>query len=227
MNLVMLLTVVSLTTFMYVFAARGVGALTDYTISFISPYCFLVDGDDLNLAIKKAANSSVTAYTQNDNTIKHIVFDSWDDSVYGSQFNWDTSSSTNVDATNNANIRLFYDSTNKIMYVLSVSLIASRDCAHMFENFTALESVDFRNFNSIESTSNLGMFSGDTSLTQILNSDNISTNLSTSTQNMFQNCSSLLSVDVSHYKTPNVTNMNAMFKNCSSLSSFLYTSAIL
>ena len=38
---------------MYVFAARGVGALTEYTISFISPYCFLVDGNELNLAMKK------------------------------------------------------------------------------------------------------------------------------------------------------------------------------
>lgn len=219
MNLVMLLTVVSLTTFMYVFAARGVGALSEYTISFISPYCFLIDGDELNLAMKKQATSNTSSYTQTDNKIKQIIFDSWDDSTYGTMFNWDTSSSANVDATANANIRLFYNNSSKTVYVLSKSLIASRDCAHMFENFTALESVDFRNFNSIESTSHENMFSGDTKLAQILNSDNISTNLSTSMQSMFYNCEALTSIDTTLYKTPNVTTMNSMFKNCINLTS--------
>ncbi len=219
LNIVMFVTIISITSFMYVFAARGVGALTEYTISFISPYCFLVDGNELNLAMKKEANSSVSSYSQEDNTIRQIIFDSWDDETYGTTYNWDTDSHTNVDATQNANIRLFYDDTNSIMYVLSKSLIASRDCSHMFENFSALESVEFRNFNSIESISNENMFAGDTNLAQIVDSENISTNLSQSTKNMFLNCSSLSSLDSTHYKTPNVETMNSMFKNCSSLTS--------
>jgi surface protein len=37
--------------------------------------------------------------------------------------------------------------------------------------------------------------------------------------NMFSNCSSLTSVDLSNFDTSNVTNMEFMFRNCSSLTS--------
>ena len=38
-----------------------------------------------------------------------------------------------------------------------------------------------------------------------------------STNYMFYNCSSLISLDLSNFNTQNVTNMNCMFDNCSSL----------
>ena len=209
-NLLMLIAVVSLTTFMYVFAARGVGTLSEYTISFISPYCFFIDSEDLNVQMKKQAQNNITSYTQVDNTIQHIVFDSWDDATYGTMFNWDTSSNANVDATNNANIRLMYDNSSRTVYVLSKSLIAVSTCNSMFHNFTVLIDVDFRNFNSIEATTHANMFASCSNLTNILNQQNLSAN----TSSMFENCSSLTSIDASHYKTPNVTNMSSIFKNC-------------
>ncbi|MBQ7453354.1 MAG: hypothetical protein IJS68_03760, partial [Clostridia bacterium] len=125
LNMAMLMAILAFTTVMCIFAARGVGAVSEYTISFISPYCFLVDGTDFNLAVKKINNSSANRYTTTDSTVEHIVFDFWDDSTYGTKFNWETSSSSTVDATENANIRLFWDSSTKTIYVLSYSLIAS------------------------------------------------------------------------------------------------------
>ncbi|MBR4270337.1 MAG: BspA family leucine-rich repeat surface protein [Clostridia bacterium] len=213
MNIMMFVALVPLVSMLYVFAARGVGVVSEYTISFISPYCFLVDGDEVNLAIKKSVKNNVSSYTSVDDTLEHIIFDVWTDSVYANKLNWDTGSSQNIDATQNANIRVFYVKGEKTAYVLSPNLIASRDCAHMFENFSALKTVDFRNFNSVESVSHENMFSGDSALTNIYNSDNISTNLSTTLANMFYGCTNLSSVDTTDYRTPNVTTMRGMFKN--------------
>ena len=209
--------VAAFTAVMCVFAARGVGAISEYTISFISPYCFLVDGDDMNLAMKKVVKNSVNSYTTADNTIQHVVFDFWDDSTYGTMFNWETGSSSTVDATENANIRLFWRSSTKTMYVLSYSLIATSDCKYMFQNFTALQSVDFKNFDSVQSTDMTNMFYGDTNLTTISHPEKLSTNLATSLENMFYNCSSLTNFDITNFRTPLVTSMKNMFYNCSSL----------
>ena len=212
-NSILFTALLPLVTIMYVYAARGAGVLSEYTISFLSPYCFLVDGTNFNVSIKRAANSSVDNYQTTDSQIEHIVFDTWSDSEYGSMFNWDTSSSINVDATQNANIRVFYQDNTKTAYVLGVNLIAARDCAHMFENFSALKTVDFRNFNSVESESHENMFYNCSELTNIYSGENVSTNLSTSFKNMFYNCTNLASVNTSEWRTPNVATTNAMFRN--------------
>ena len=218
LHMAILITVILFTTVMCVFAARGVGSISEFTISYISPYCFLVDGTDVNLAMKKVVNSSTNSYTTADSTIQHIVFDFWDDSEYGTMFNWDTSSSRSVDAAENANIRLFYNSSSKTMYVLSYNLIASSNSSSMFQNFTALQSVDFKNFNSIQSVSHENMFYNDTSLQTLSHIENLSTNLSLTTKNMFYNCTGLSTLDTSNLRTETITSMSGMFKNCSGLS---------
>ena len=219
LNMALLVTIVAFTTVMCVFAARGVGVTSEYTISFISPYCFLVDGQDVNLAMKKVVTNSTSSYTTNDNKIQHVVFDFWDDSIYGSTFNWDTSSSASVDATENSNIRLFWKNSSKTMYVLSYSLIAANNCESMFQNFTALQSVDFKNFDSVQSTTMEKMFYGDTNLSTISHSEKLSTNLATTLNSMFYNCSSLASFDATHFRTPLCSNMSNMFYGCSALAS--------
>lgn len=216
LNMVLLIIVVAFAAVICVFAAYGVGSISEFTISYISPYCFLIDGQDMNLAMKKVINSSASSYTTTDNTIKHVVFDFWGDD-YEELFNWETSSTRSVDATSNANIRLFYDSDEDTMYVLSYNLIAANDCTSMFQNFTALQSVDFNNFNSVQSTSHSNMFNGDTSLQNILHPTNLSTNLSLTTQNMFCNCTNLTNFDMSKFRTETITSMNGMFKNCATL----------
>ncbi|MBQ7453236.1 MAG: BspA family leucine-rich repeat surface protein, partial [Clostridia bacterium] len=102
---------------------------------------------------------------------------------------------------------------------LSYSLIASGNCESMFYMFTKLQSVDFKNFNSVQSTSMANMFYGDTSLTTLLHETNLATNLATSTASMFYNCSALTDFDTSGFRTPLVTTMSNMFYNCASLTS--------
>ena len=62
------------------------------------------------------------------------------------------------------------------------------------------------------------MFQNCSSLTS-LNVSNFNTEKVTNMNQMFQNCSSLTSLNVSNFNTEKVTNMNQMFQNCSSLTS--------
>ena len=62
------------------------------------------------------------------------------------------------------------------------------------------------------------MFSNCSSLTS-LDLSNFNTSNVTSMKYMFQYCSSLTSLDLSNFNTSNVTNMSFMFSNCSSLTS--------
>lgn len=56
-------------------------------------------------------------------------------------------------------------------------------------------------------------------LVEIEGIDNLNTSDVTSMENMFYECNSLTSLDVSKFETSNVTNMSGMFSNCSSLTS--------
>ena len=60
-------------------------------------------------------------------------------------------------------------------------------------------------------------FYGCNELTTIEGIENLNTENATSMCNMFCNCSSLTSIDVSRFNTKNVTNMNSMFAHCSNL----------
>ena len=58
-----------------------------------------------------------------------------------------------------------------------------------------------------------------TNLTEISGIENLDTSNVTDMNNMFYECSSLSSIDLSNFNTSNVTNMSGMFNRCSSLSS--------
>ena len=62
-------------------------------------------------------------------------------------------------------------------------------------------------------------FSSFSKLTQVKGVENLNTENVTNMGNMFAGCSSLASLDVTHFNTANVTNMNSMFYLCSSLAS--------
>lgn len=61
------------------------------------------------------------------------------------------------------------------------------------------------------------MFNGLTALTTVQNISYINTSNVTTMSSMFQNCSSLTSLDVSSWNTSKVTNMRGMFSNACSL----------
>ncbi len=73
-----------------------------------------------------------------------------------------------------------------------------------FGNYTGLTSTRFWFMNFV-------------SLTSIVGIKNLKTDNVTDMQQMFQNCSSLTEIDLSHFSTANVTNMASMFETCRSL----------
>lgn len=61
------------------------------------------------------------------------------------------------------------------------------------------------------------LFDGFTNLQNITNLSNLDTSNVTSMASMFNNCSSIESIDLSMLDVSNITNVSSMFKNCSSL----------
>ena len=87
------------------------------------------------------------------------------------------------------------------------------------KNITTLQTINFNNnFNTSNVTSMFKMFENCSSLTS-LNLSNFNTSNVINMQDMFGYCSSLTSLDLSSFSTSKVTNMFGMFAGCSSLTS--------
>ncbi|GEM_PF-1591458 len=74
-------------------------------------------------------------------------------------------------------------------------------------------------FANTRPTSNYAWFNGLSYLTEIIGIEYLNTSRSTNMSAMFNGCSSLTSLDLSHFDTRNVEYMNYMFENCTSLQS--------
>ena len=74
-------------------------------------------------------------------------------------------------------------------------------------------------FANTRPTSNYAWFNGLSDLTEIIGIEYLNTSRSTNMSDMFEGCSSLTSLDLSHFDTRNVEYMNYMFSNCRSLES--------
>ena len=86
------------------------------------------------------------------------------------------------------------------------------------ENITnVVFDTSFANCTTLTSTA--FWFYGFTSLTSITGISNLKTDNMTDIGSMFENCSSLTSIDISRFNTSKVTNMSRMFSGCSSLTS--------
>ena len=79
----------------------------------------------------------------------------------------------------------------------------------------AVFDVSFANCSSITST--VYWFHQCSKLGQIEGIENLKTDIVTNMRNMFRDCSSLTTLDVSNFNTANVTDMGSMFDGCSSL----------
>ncbi len=92
-----------------------------------------------------------------------------------------------------------------------------------FENLTKLETITGLEYLNTEKVMNMSyMFFRCSSLTS-LDVTHFNTAKVTDMSNMFWGCSSLTSLDVTHFNTANVTNMSLMFYSCSSLTSLYLT----
>ena len=83
-------------------------------------------------------------------------------------------------------------------------------------NLSTIEGLEY--LDTSEATSMANMFYNCNSLTSI-DVSHFNTSNVTDMRNMFYDCSSLTSIDVSHFNTSNVTDIQRMFYNCSSLTS--------
>ena len=93
------------------------------------------------------------------------------------------------------------------------------DIKRNFENGTIVHIVFDKSFSTYTPTSLLQFFYGLKNLEKITGMEYLNTEKVTNMYKMFANCSSLTSLDVTHFNTAKVTNMNRMFSRCSSLTS--------
>ena len=87
---------------------------------------------------------------------------------------------------------------------------------NLFENLSALTSINFSAFSTSNVTDMSCMFKGCNNLTN-LDLSNFDTTKVTNMNSMFQQCESLISLNLSNFNTSNVTTMYRMFNNCSAL----------
>ena len=91
-------------------------------------------------------------------------------------------------------------------------------CKYLTDDMMAQFIPHLSNFNTSQVTSMSFMFENCSSLTS-LDLSNFNTSKVTDMDSMFENCSSLTSLDLSNFDTSQVTSMHRMFENCSSLTS--------
>ena len=92
------------------------------------------------------------------------------------------------------------------------------DMCNMFNNCSALTSLDLSSFNTENVTDMQNIFYCCSSLTS-LNLSSFNTEKLVNMSNMFKDCSSLTSLDLSSFNTTNFTTMADMFRGCSALTS--------
>ena len=106
------------------------------------------------------------------------------------------------------------------LYIVSEApIFAPTSCSDMFEDFKKLIQINFnKNFNTSKVTKMVNMFYNCSSLAS-LDLSSFNTSNVTNMKWMFYNCSSITSLDLSNFNTSKVTTMWDMFNNCSSLTS--------
>ena len=106
-----------------------------------------------------------------------------------------------------------------IVFDKSFSTYTPTSLYNFFAKLKTLETITGLEYLNTEKVTDMGyMFSGCSSLTS-LDVTHFNTANVTNMSGMFNSCSSLTSLDVTHFNTANVTTMNSMFYNCSKLTS--------
>ena len=106
-----------------------------------------------------------------------------------------------------------------IVFDKSFSTYTPTSLKSFFQDLKKLETITGLEYLNTEKVTRMScMFFNCSSLTS-LDVTHFNTANVTNMMSMFSNCSSLTSLDVTHFNTANVTNMMSMFSNCSSLTS--------
>ena len=121
------------------------------------------------------------------------------------------------------NEKLGNDTIKHIVFDKSFSTYTPTSLYCFFENLTKLETITGLEYLNTEKVTNMiCMFYNCSSLTS-LDVTHFNTENVTDMNNMFYSCSSLTSLDVTHFNTEKVTDMIFMFSSCSSLTSLYLT----
>ena len=108
---------------------------------------------------------------------------------------------------------------SKVVFEASFANARPTNCYAWFVNFKNLTQIEgIENLNTENVTSMRDMFNGCSSLIS-LDVTKFNTEKVTNMSYMFYNCKALTSLDVTNFNSENVTNMNWMFYNCSKLTS--------
>ena len=113
----------------------------------------------------------------------------------------------------------YYFKTSKVVFEASFANARPTNCYAWFVNFKNLTQIEgIENLNTENVTSMRDMFNGCSSLIS-LDVTNFNTAKVTDMRYMFYSCSKLTSLDVTKFNTEKVTNMSYMFYNCKALTS--------
>ena len=113
---------------------------------------------------------------------------------------------------NNTVLTFYYDTNKDVRNGMSVGPFSRSSECGWYSQVTTIQSVVFDDsFVNCRPTSTSYWFAGATTLNSITGLSNLNTSEVTSMSNMFYNCVSLGSLDLSGFNTDNVTDMSAMF----------------
>ena len=158
-------------------------------------------------------------WNRKQSTVTKIVFQDSINKIEGESESWDISSAKNKTVMARL-VPNTDDTTTNTLYIQgNGGVIANYSSSYLFYEFSKLTEIE--NLNLLDTsnvTSMYQMFSECSSLTS-LDVSNFDTSKVTNMEGMFYKCSSLTSLDVSKFDTSKVTNMSEMFWGCRSLTS--------
>ena len=167
-----------------------------------------------------ATNDSYgTLWNRKQSTVTKIVFQDSINKIEGESESWDISSAKNKTVMARL-VPNTDDTTTNTLYIQgNGGVIANYNSSELFVNFSKLTEIE--NINLLDTsnvTSMYQMFYECSSLPS-LDVSTFDTSQVTNMSYMFHRCYKLTSLDVSKFDTSQVTNMSSMFDNCSSLTS--------
>ena len=150
-------------------------------------------------------------------TVTKIVFQDSINKIEGESESWDISSAKNKTVMARL-VPNTDDTTTNTLYIQGnggvTANYSSSDLFYEFSKLTEIENLNLLDTSQVKNMSD--MFYNCKSLIS-LDVSNFDTSQVTSMHLMFYNCSKLTNLDVSKFDTSKVTNMNSMFYSCSSL----------
>ena len=131
------------------------------------------------------------------------------------------SSNTNKDnQISNSRAYMVVGSDNTLeIHTSAAEFVFNEDCNHMFFSLSTITAIDFNNSVNTAKVTNMSYMFNNCSALESLNVSSFNTAKVTNMSYMFSHCETLTSLNVSSFNTSNVTKMDGMFSYCKTLTS--------